>query len=388
MQQITTDHLRALLADHTPPCVSLYQPTHRWHPDNQQDPIRYRNLLAEMERSLNQKHSKQEAQPLLEKFQALAQDDTFWNHRTEGLAVCCSPEVFHIFELQRTVPEQLVVADSFHVKPLIRIVQSADRYQILALNRQEIKLYEGNRDELDEVDLAKEVPRTLEEALGTELTEPHRTVASYGGVGERHGARGVPSMHHGHGGRKDEVDTDEERFFRVIDRAILEHHSRPSGLPLVLAALPEYHALYHEVSHNPFLASQGIRQDPWAISVEQLRKEAWRINEPEYHERLAQYVDRFEEARSKHFGASDLSDVAQALIAGRVATLLVDADRQIPGKLDLESGRIEFGDQAHLDIDDLLDDFAELTLKSGGEVIIVPSERMPTESGIAATYRF
>jgi hypothetical protein len=43
-------------------------------------------------------------------------------------------------------------------------------------------------------------------------------------------------MHHGHGGKKDEADIDAERFFRAIDRAVLEHHSRPSGLPLMLAA--------------------------------------------------------------------------------------------------------------------------------------------------------
>ena len=33
------------------------------------------------------------------------------------------------------------------------------------------------------------------------------------------------------------MDIDRDRFFRAIDRAILEHHSRPSGLPLMLATL-------------------------------------------------------------------------------------------------------------------------------------------------------
>lgn len=71
-----------LLADHEPPCVSLYQPKHRHHPDNQQDPMRYRNLLAEMEDFLRQKYPTREVRTLLEKFQALARDDSFWNHRT------------------------------------------------------------------------------------------------------------------------------------------------------------------------------------------------------------------------------------------------------------------------------------------------------------------
>ena len=36
----------------------------------------------------------------------------------------------------------------------------------------------------------------------------------------------------------------------------------------------------------------------------------------------------------------------------------------------------------------MLDDIAELVLKNGGQVVIVPNERMPTRTGIAAIYRF
>ena len=293
MRQITTDHLTALLADHEPPCISLYQPTHRHHPDNQQDPIRYRNLLTEMENSLRQKYPTREVRTLLEKFQALARDDRFWNHRTDGLAILSSPDTFQVFELQRTVPELLVVADSFHTKPLLRVLQSADRYQILALNRHEAKLYEGNRYALDPVELTN-VPSTITEALGEELTEQHLTVASYGAGAARAAGGGATPSIHGHGDKKDEVDIDRDRFFRAIDRAILEHHSRPSGLPLMLATLTEYHAPFHEVSHNPFLMADGIMMNPDALSLDQLRAEAWRIVEPVYLQRLAKLVDDFQ----------------------------------------------------------------------------------------------
>ena len=380
MKQFTTHNLSGLLADHEAPCISLYLPTHRFHPDNQQDPIRYRNLLKEMESSLRLKYPKREVQPLLKKFQAFAHDDNFWNHRTEGLAILCSTDTFQFFELQRPVTELLVVADSFHTKPLVRSLQAADRYQILGFNRHEAKLYEGNRDALDEVELADGVPRTLEHALGDELTEPYTTVASYGGSGQ--------AMHHGQGQKKDEVEIDNERFFRAVDRAVLEHHSRPSGLPLMLAALPEHHDLFHKVSHNPFLMSDGIKLDPQSISADRLRAEAWQVMEPHYSERLAKLVDNFEQARSRQLGSSDLSDVARALVAGRVGMLLIEANRQVAGKLDSASGSIEFGELAQPDVDDLLDDLAELTLKMGGEVTVVPAEQIPSETGAAATYRF
>lgn len=382
MNSCVNNDLAGLLDAHEPPCLSLYQPTHRHHPDNQQDPIRFRNLVKGMKESLRQKYLKSEVDPLLEPFQALADDHDFWNHTLDGLAVLGAPGMSRVYRLQRPVPELVVVADTFHIKPLMRILQSADRYHVLGLSRGEIKLFEGNRDTLDQIELAQGVPRTITEALGEELTEPHHTVASYGkGVGG-------PAMHHGHGARKDEIDRDAERFFRAIDRAVLEHHSRPSGLPLLLAALPEHHSLFRQVSYNPFLMTASLEIHPDALPIDALRDRAWRAVEPQYLARLDGLVEAFGEARSKGRGADELAQVAEAAMAGRVATLLIEAERQVPGRMDAATGRITLDDLAHPEVDDLLDNLGELVLKMGGQMVVVPAERMPTPTGLAAIYRF
>ena len=114
-------------------------------------------------------------------------------------------------------------------------------------------------------------------------------------------------MHHGHGGKKDEVDIDAERFFRAVDRAVLEHHSRPSGLPLILAALPEHHHLFHRVSHNPFLMAEGLTINPDALPIDELRERAWQVVEPQYQARLATLADEFAVAKSKGLGSDDLA---------------------------------------------------------------------------------
>ncbi|MBP9089691.1 hypothetical protein KBI23_01595 [bacterium] len=378
MNQLSMEHLTQLFAERQSPCISLYQPTHRHVPGTREDPIRYRNLLKDLENSLRQKYSSREIAATMEQFQALAHDDHFWNHRTEGLAILSAPGMFQIFELQRTVAELLVVSDSFHIKPLLRILQSADRYQLLCLNRHEAKLYEGNRDALDPVELTN-VPATITEALGDELTKPHLTVASYGGGGG--------ASHHGHGGKKDEVDIDMERFFRVIDRAILEHHSAPSGLPLMLVALPEHTTPFHDISHNSFLMKNGIHANAEALSLEQLREQAWQKIEPLFIERLANLVNNFKVARSHGLASDDLAQVAQAAKAGRISVLLVEADRQVAGKLN-SNGEIDFGDLAHPEVGDVIDDIAEVVLRMKGEVVVVPSERMPSERGLAAIYRY
>ncbi len=380
---LTIESLAELASLHQPPCLSLYQPTHRRHPENQQDPIRFRNLVKELETSLRKKYPAVEARLLLEPFQTLAHDDEFWNHTPDGLAVLGGSGLFRVFRLQRPVNELAVVADTFHTKPLRYFLQSVDRYQVLGLSLQEIQLFEGNRDAIDEIDPAPGVPRSIGEALGDELTDPHRTVASHGGVG----ANSMP-MHHGQGGKKDEVDNDAERFFRAVDRAVLEHHSRPSGLPLILAALPEHHHLFRQVSDNPFLMAEGLAINPDALPIDELRERVWQVVEPQYQARLATLADAFAVAKSKGLGSDDLAQVSQAAAAGRVATLLIEAARQIAGRLDNSTGQVEVADLSHPQVDDLLDDLGELVGKMGGQVLVVPAEQMPGRTGLAATYRY
>lgn len=364
-------------SDH-PPCLSLYQPTHRHHPDNQQDPIRYRNLVKELKQSLEQKYSAREIKPLLEPLESLADEREFWNHTQDGLAVLRAPGLLRIYKLQRPVQELAVAADSFHTKPLLRILQSADRYQVLGLSLGAVKLFEGNRDALDEIDLEPDVPRTLKDALGDKLTESHQTVVAHGGGTTRFGQ----------GDRKDETEIDTERYFRAIDRAILDHHSRPSGLPLMLAALPEHHNLFRKISRNPFLMSEAIDVHPDAISLDELRKRAWRAIEPRYLARLSQLGDEFGQAKPKGLADDRLPEIATSALSGRVTTLLIEADREIPGHLDEATGRVEAAEIGHPKVDDLLDDLGELVLKRGGQVVVVPTERMPTATGAAAIYRY
>jgi hypothetical protein len=383
MKTTTFDRLRENRAALGVPCISIYLPTHRHHPDNVQDPIRYRNLVTEAGNSLGQKYRNVPIREFLAPFRALAEDAEFWNHTLDGLAVFGAAGKFLVVPYQRPAPELAVVAESFHLKPLLRVLQSADRYQVLCLSRQQAKLYEGNRDALDELDVTEGVPRTITEALGEELTRPHVAVGTLGG-----GAPGSPGIHHGQGSKSDEVGGDTERFFRAVDRAVLEHHSRPSGLPLILAALTEHHDLFRRVSHNPFLLAEGVRIDPWSLTNDRLREETWKVVLPYYLDRLSRLVAQFNEARSKFLASGDVSDVSQAAVAGRVGTLLVDADRHVPGTFDASTGRVTFDALAHPEVDDLLDDLAEFVLSKGGEVVVVPSDRMPTDSGVAATYRF
>lgn len=379
---LTPASLAELASIQGQPCLSLFLSTHRHHPDNQQDPIRFRHLVKALETSLRQSHVPEAIQVLLAPFEALAQDHGFWNHTRDGLAVLGTSGLFRVFLLQRSLTEQAVVADSFHTKPLRQWLQSAGRFQVLALSRHTVQLFEGDQNAFDEVPLAAGVPPTMVAALGEQRTEPHSTVSSYGGVGGGHVA-----MHHGHGGRKDEVDGDAERFFRAVDRAVLAHHSRPSGLPLMLVALPEHQHRFRALSHNPFLMVDGLVADPQGLKPEALRQRAWGVAAQHQQAQQGAWRDAYAAAAAKGLGSENLPQIAHAAVTGRVATLLIEAERALPGRIDASTGRIEPGEIGHARVDDLLDDLGALVERLGGEVHVLSADHMPCGTGAAASFR-
>lgn len=379
MHSLDKDYAAGVLDKQAPPCLSLYQPTHRRHPENQQDRIRFRNLVKTLEASLTREFEARDVQSLLDPFWKLGDDVAFWNHTDDGLVVFGAPGLFRVYSVQRPVPELAIVAQSFHLKPLLRIRQSADRYHVLGLSRQDVRLFEGNRDALAAVDLPSEVEQIIAETLERAEEKPRAEAWSAAGSG---------AARHGHALGTDPMDRDTKRFFRAVDRAILDHFSRPSGLPLLLAALPEHHTGFRQVSRNPMLIEDGIGSHPDTLSIETLRERAWQVVEPRYLARLGGLIEMYGAAQSRELGTDDLGRAMKAAMAGRVMTLLLEADRQIPGQTDAVTGEIGFGDIADPAIGDLLDELGERVLNTGGQVIVVPAERMPTRSGLAVIYRF
>ncbi|CDZ94166.1 MULTISPECIES: hypothetical protein [Pseudomonadaceae] len=379
--------LNQLLSQREAPCLSLYQPTHRSFPERQQDPIRFRHLVRQLEESLKQQGWAEHAEALLRPFQELLNNAEFWNHNLDGLAVFGCAGYFQFFRLQRRVPEFAVANDRMHVKPLVRIAQSADRYQILCLSRDSVRLLGGNRDALDEITLHENVPRTLAEALGSELTEKSQSGFAQGF--SRASERGDPMQNEAGGaGKQAEIERDRDRFFREVDRTILEYHSRPSGLPLILAALPEHQSHFRRISHNECLLPEGIEVGQGALTLNELREDSWLVMQPRYLKRLEGLLNQFGTSHGKGLASDQLEDIGQAATEGRVATLLVEAERQIPGYVDKAEGKATPAADDAATTPDLLDELTIWTLEQGGEVIVVPTERMPTQSGAAAIYRY
>lgn len=383
MELLTNDLVNELLTVGQAPCFSLYMPTHRRHPDYLQDPIRFKNLVKQLKESALKKYTEEDVDAIMQPFENLVSKDKLWNNNMDGLAVFAAEGVFKVVGLNEQVEELAIVADSFHTKPLRHQLQSIEWYYLLGITLHDMRLFIGNRHHLQEFEMEEDAPKTIEIALGDELTDKHSTVASYGGTGDD------SSMHHGHGSKKDEVDKDAERYFRVVSKYVYENHSKITRRPLILAALPEHQGLFRKIDNNQYLVERGINLDPNGVSVEKLMELAWEVMEPEYEQRLDAIASRYGQEAANGKAGTDPKEVAAAAVEGRVDTLLVEADRIIPMRItNLITGNIQNKDMDNPKVDDLLDDMGELVMKMGGNVVVLPAGRMPSDTGLAAIYRY
>lgn len=390
---LTVQDVRALLQAGAGPHISLLMPADRAFPASQQNPVRFRNLLREAEASLADASAltlgTEARQALLAPLHALAADSRAWAHPEDGLAVYRNQDQMHVFWLPLPPRPLAVVAESFHVKPLLRLAQDDKRFHVLAVHADRIRLYEGDRKALREIELVEAVPHTLEDALGAEIDDLDSDTYSYD-AGP--GVRGQQTSRSGGGARAGSnaqaLDKDTERFFRAVDREVARHYSQPSGCPLVLAALPQYHAEFRRVSHNPLLAAQAIDINPGSLGLDELRQRAWYALQPRFEERVEDLLERYGAARGADRADDRLQEVATAAAAGRVELLLVEESRQVPGRMDATSGAFVPLPLEDPQADDLLDDIAERVIALGGEVIVLERSRMPSTTGLAAIYRF
>ncbi len=384
MNTLTKELIIELQAEKHKVCLSLYMPTHRSHPENLQDPIRYKNLVKQLEGSLLQKHTPAEARAFLEPFEAFGDDSEFWNHTADGLAVLSADGVFETIIMHGSVEEMAMVADSFHTKPLRQYLQSVGHYHVLGLSLHDIRLFEGDRHSLVEIEPVLQTPKDIEEGPEGEIPEKQTAASSSGGsVGEGRDTRS------GNNEKKDDIDKDAERYFRFIANVIYENYSRPTGWPLLLVALPEHHSLFQKVNKNPLLLPEGIGISPAGISIEKLKDLAWEFMEPEYLSQLDKLVGRFLQAKANGKGSDDMKEVAIAATEGRVDTLIIEADRMIAARItNLVTGNTQKKDLLNPKVDDLLDDMGELVTKMGGQVMVFPTDKMPSETGLAAIFRY
>jgi len=408
IEPLSVEAVRSLVAAHQPPCLSLYLPTHRNVPDNAVDLPSFRHLIGGFEMALSASKPRDEIERLLHPFHLIASDVAFWRHTRDGLAVLASDGRARVFLLQRSVKPLAVITGRFHTLPLLRIAMSLQRCHVLALTSREARVYEGTvwrdpagstLDRLDPVPLVVTPGGSPSEvlvrgdAIDEETVEPHRVERGMGPAGRA----GTRAVHGGVGSKRDDMEADTEIFLRYVDTIVREQVSQPLGLPLVLVAGSRLAASFRGLSRNDLLLDEHVPKDAHLMSRDELAAAVAPVFAAATAAQVAREVRGFVHARDHDLAAGDLADIGRAAVAGRVATLLVEADRREPGVFDRVTGSITVGAAAGdragsrapaLDAEDLFGAVAETVLLHGGTTLALARNDMPTESGIAAIYRY
>jgi len=376
MRDINAQWFNDLLAEHKPPCVSIYLPTPRANPPAAESARLFEHLLHKAEQQLGERFNSTQIRQMTQKIRGATvdADPQFWTGDRDAVAIFASPDFVQVIDLQHRVDAYVEVADSFHVKPLIRVLQSANRFQLLCLTQQMVEVLEGDQYRLDRLP-NRNLPQNINELPGMIMSK-EVSVAQ-----DLRDAKRQPNDGQDGAGTLDQ-------FLRVVDKAVWENYSRASKLPLILVAVEAYHAHFRDISKNTYLLEEGIKIDPKNVSLDRLREEAWKIMEPRYNATVERITNDFMAAKARHRGSDEVMEVAQAASQGRVDTLLVQADAQIAGHLMRTDGFIEPAKLSDPYADDVLDDLAEMVLKMDGQVLVLPRENMPTDSGVAAIYRY
>jgi hypothetical protein len=371
------EDLQRLLAPADPPCVSIYLPTHRRHPDWKQDPVRFRSLIAEADSLLKASRGARDSKDPLESIRRLL-DEPHWEFSLDGLAVFQSATHQAAYRLPIRVSERVVVADTFHTKPLIRFLHTDRRYFVIALSQNAVSLYEGSSFGAGIVELHG-VPGSLREVLG--VADHDRAFSAHGG-----GAAGF--VFHGRGPGREETKESLLKYFRAVDRG-LRDFLRDERSPLLLASVKYYHPIYREANSYPHLLAEGLEGNYERANVDQIHAEAWPIVGRAYEGRAAEWIGRYRALAGTGLALDGLEEIAAAAMSGRVRCALAAEGETLWGVLDRRTGAVTRHDQqTGPDDGDLVDDLCEEALKRGADVYVIPRSQMPTGSPIAAILRF
>ena len=383
MKIFTREELRTLTAAAQAPCVSIYMPTHRLPTENQQDRTRLKNLIRQAQESLPAYGLRPaEVESLLEPATKLLEAIPFWKDKRDGLALFISPGRFRLYQLPTAFESLVVVADRFHLKPLLAFL-GGDEFFVLALSQNSVRLFEGSRMGLSAIDDLEGVPKSLADALKYDELIKQQQFRTGIGVGGARGERAATF----HGQSADDAKDKILRYFRQIDQG-LQDFLREEQAPLVLAGVEYLLPIYKEANTYQHLLGEGITGNPEGVSPDDLHRQAWVLVEPHFRQEQEKAAARFRQLAGTGKTSQDPREIVPAAYHGRIECLFVAVGIQQWGDYDPSADQVELHPEAQPGSFDLLDLAATQTLLHGGAVFAVDPAEVPGKALLAATLRY
>lgn len=355
------------------PAVSIIIPTHRISSERQQDYIRFKNAISEVQQQLVLQYDKKEIQSITDRLWQLLEEMDY-SMLLEGLAVFISPSTEKIIDLPFPVEDRIIVDESFEVRDLLLALNKLVDYYLLSLHEDQAMLYSGKGANIKLVE-----DDYFPFAFDNSPNEEEKPQFTNTGVGSLQGAA-------------EKKHTEQRKlghFLSHIDHALTAYLNN-SANPVFLAGskeiLNEFQHISQHAQHIQGSITGNFKNDSPEELADKMQPE---INR--YLEAIRQSaLDHLEQVDRSYITAG-LPQVYQQAAAGRGATLLVEKGYTTPGYLD-ENQYLLYLEPQQSDgltpLKDAVDDTIELVVAKGGQVRFVDNGKLEKYDRIALIMRY
>jgi hypothetical protein len=365
MDTLSREELRYLVQIRRHPCLSIFLPTHRAGRETEEDRIRLKSMVRDAESRLAALGlPKRKSREVLAPAKSLTEGREFWRYQSDGLALFLAPGYFRYLRVPLQLQDLTEVADRFDITPLLPLWTLEDRFHLLALSRNHVRLFEGTRFAVNEME-TNSIPKSFNEAIESQVDQSHR---------QQHTAKpGLPK--------------DLLVYFRSIDRG-LRSLLNDRKAPLVLAGVDEALSFYRQVNTYEGLLPAGIVGNPDRLKAGELHAKAWEIVEAHYDQARKEAIRQYTECADASRNSSKLAEILPAAYHGRVYHLYVALGAALWGGYDPEQATVEIHDEARPGDENLLNVAVAHAILNGGSVYALPQAEMPEGTVVASLFRY
>jgi hypothetical protein len=381
MTTITTTQLYDLVTADGEPCVSIFMSTHPAGREGQQDAVRLKNLLVEAEQELMARGMRGvTARKFLEPIARLTVESA-WEKRKNGLAIFRSQEKLVSYQLEQEFPERLVVGRHFYVKPLVPLLGTSSNFLVLAFSRNHVRLLKGTAQGYERLKLPG-LPLNMEWGLNLQTADRGEQVHS--------GMWGVPgkegSVFHGQGGHRDTDKEELAEYCRLVDDALRPVLSEMPW-PLVLAGVEYEVAIFRLASTYPNIAREALRGSFDLTTDQELYEQGRVVVQQSLGTPREEALDLFRTTTARNRTSDAADEIVPAAYEGRVDTLFVDCEAEVPGRYDPATRSLSVDDDG-LPMFDLVELAITETIRHRGTVYAATANELPAGSAMCALLRY
>ena len=386
MDTLTIQDLQKLVDLEDEQFISIYMPTYSSGVDIRQNPVRLKQLLRKAEAELyNLEMRKEEIEILLKPGTTLVSETRFWQNQSEGLALFIHSDGIEYFRLPISFKESMTISNKIYIKPLLPLFSGNGQFNILALSKNENRLFRCTRQNIVEIEL-KDGPENIYD-MKVDDDPKTRLLLRISSPTQSNGL--IDNMvSQGQANENDYEKNKLTKYFRAIDKALLDTES--NNVPLILAGVDYLIPIYREKSNHPYIVKEFIKGNPENLSPEQIHEKAWKIVEPIFtkdQEKAKEMYNQYSGQRNNLY-LNTLDDIIPAAYSGQVEFLFLDNEIDKWGKFDHKENKIEIHEKENVNNEDLMEYVSILTLSRGGKVFAMDSQEIPDEKSIAAVLRY